>query len=199
MGRRGTRGTIAVAFSALVVLASLGALALPALASGIPKTFVPVAQGKFAGRTWSLGVAGGHGRHCYSLGLGRTGQVGGSGDVETCGPASLPKEDWRRVTGASDENDSASVELNVTSTRVRRLNLLLGHPGPLEPGSHSRPPTWHSFPTRIITPAEAAEAHLERDFRFAVLTGRGNLCVEGVRAFDSKGQLVEKLSVPCEY
>jgi hypothetical protein len=178
----------------LVVVAGFGALALPVLAGGIPETFVPVAHGKFAGRTWSLGVASHNGRHCYSLDLhGLVLAKGGS-----CVPAALPEEDWRRVEGTSDENDSASVQLDVTSTRVRRLELLVGTGGPLQPGQHSVPPRWRSLPTRIITPAEAAEAHLERDFRFALLTGRGSFCVEGVRAFDSQGQLVEKLSVPCE-
>jgi hypothetical protein len=56
------------------------------------------------------------------------------------------------------------------------------------------------MPTHLITAAQAAEAHLKRNFRFAVLSGRGpNLCVEKVRAFDRDDVLLEGISVPCEF
>jgi hypothetical protein len=173
----------ALAVSLLVVLA--------VVATGEPSpAYVKVATGKVAGHTWSLGVGASHGQRCYKLSLGSRfyGETTGC-EESTRAPGQL----WRRLTGASDE--SASVELDVTSARVWRLKLLLGHPGRDSPA-----PTWQTVPTRMISPAQAASAHLKRNFRFAVLTGRGpNLCVEKVRAFDREGSLLKKLSVPCEY
>jgi hypothetical protein len=166
-------------------------LVLAAVAMGeLSPTYVKVAIGKVAGHTWSLGVGASHGQRCYKLSLSSRFY----GETTTCGESiGAPSQLWRRLTGASDE--SASVELDVTSTRVWRLRLLLGHPG-----RQSRAPTWQTMPTRTISSAQAASAHLERNFRFAVLTGRGpNLCVEKVRAFDREGNLLERLSVPCEY
>jgi hypothetical protein len=166
-------------------------LVLAAVATGDPSSsYVKVAAGKVAGHTWSLGVGASHGRRCYKLSL----RSRFYGETTGCEESTRsPDQLWRRLIGASDE--SASVELDVTSTRVWRLRLLLGHPG-----RQSRAPTWQTMPTRTISPAQAASADLERNFRFAVLTGRGpNLCVEKVRAFDREGNLLEKLSVPCEY
>jgi hypothetical protein len=116
-----------------------------------------------------------------------------SGTVTYCEAGGRPPDLWQRRVGNADE--SSAVELDITSPRVRKLELLLGHPG-----RHSRPSTWETVATRMMSPAQAAEAHLARNFRFAVLTGRGaNLCVEKVRSFDREGGLLESLSVPCEY
>lgn len=97
------------------------------------------------------------------------------------------------MSGESDE--SASVELNLTTTRVSYLNLRLGHPG-RKPAS----PTWRRVRTRIPSRGQTRLAQLARNFRFAVIAAPGpNLCVEKVRAFDRKGRLLEARSVPCEY
>ena len=80
-------------------------------------------------------------------------------------------------------------------TRVRRLTLLLGHP-PAMPRSPHRKPTWLTVATRAITVAQAAKAHVNKAFRFAIVAGAGSNCVEHVRAFDSSGQLLESIAVP---
>jgi hypothetical protein len=185
------RGREASRLSTISALAVTFLALLAAVAMGSPsETYVEVASGKVAGHRWNLGVLAYNGRRCFKLSLtGRT-----YGETTACGESTAaPSQLWRRLSGASDE--SASVELDLTSTRVWRLTLLLGHPG-----LHPRHSTWQSVPTRMISPAQATSAHLTRNFRFAVLTGRGpNLCVEKVRAFGREGNLLEKLSVPCEY
>lgn len=174
--------------AAVLTLALLALLATIAVAD-TPESYVPVASGKFAGRTWTLGAVGDRSRRCFALTL----MIPYSGTVTYCEAGGRPPDLWQRRVGNSDE--SSAVELDITSTRVRKLELLLGHPG-----RHSRPSTWETVTTRIISPTQAAEAHLGRNFRFAVLTGRGaNLCVEKVRAFDQGGELLESFSVPCEY
>jgi hypothetical protein len=178
----------------VLIVAAVLTLALSVLLATIavadtPESYVPVASGKFAGRTWTLGAVGDGGRRCFALTL----ISRYSGTVTYCEADGRPPDLWQRRVGSADE--SSAVELDITSSRVWKLELLLGHPG-----RHSRPSTWETVATRIISPAQAAEAHLGRNFRFAVHTGRGaNLCVEKVRAFDREGELLESRSVPCEY
>jgi hypothetical protein len=172
---------------ALLATTCAGLLSAAAIA-GIPENYVQVAAGKVAGERWTLGLAGHRRQRCFSLGL--MGQYYGS--ISFCETGGEPPELWQRRVGNSDE--SASVELSVTTPRVRKLRLLLGHPRGL-PGRT----TWETVPTHLITSAQAAGTHLERNFRFAVLSGPGpNLCVEKVRAFDRKGNLLEAITVPCE-
>jgi hypothetical protein len=156
--------------------------------AGTPESYIVVARGKVAGEQWTLGLASHRGRRCFALGL-----LGQNYAVTSyCEAAGEPPELWQRRTGNADER--AAVEIDVTTPQVRKLKLLLGHPG-----GHPARAAWETMPTRLITPAQAAEAHLKRNFRFAVLSGRGaNLCVEKVRAFDRNGVLLESISVPCE-
>lgn len=173
---------------ALLATTCTGLLAAIAIA-GAPESYVRVAAGRVAGEQWTLGLAGHRGRRCFALGL--LGQT--YGVASYCEAAGQPPELWQRRTGNADED--AAVEIDVTTPRVRKLKLLLGHPG-----GHPDRPTWQTVSTRLITSAQAAETHLKRNFRFAVLSGHGpNLCVEEVRAFDRKGTLLENISVPCEY
>jgi hypothetical protein len=170
------------------------ALGVSASASDIPEQLVPIAAGKVAGQTWELGMARGQPRtRCFKL------EMSGAG-VLSCEPTNgLSEEDWSRVTGTTFK--SASAELEITSRRAARLKLFLGHPGPLpgESGPEARPGTWRRVVPKLLTVRQARETHLAPNFRFAVVADRGNLCVEKVRAFDQKGRLLEKLSVPCEY
>lgn len=155
-----------------------------------PESYVQVATGRVAGDMWTLGIARQGRRRCFSLDL----LGNGSTVTSSCESAAKPPEIWQRRTGLADE--SASIELDLTQPRVRRLKLLLGHPG----GQPERRPSWTTVFPQLITSTEAADAHLSRDFRFAVLSGSGaNLCVEKVRAFDGRGRLIESISVPCEY
>jgi len=147
-----------------------------------PKRYVRVASGRLAGQSWGLEMAGQGSSRCYQF---------ENGGLAVCGAAEPPPFPWQRILGNSTE--SASLEFDITSVRVWRLNLLLGH------GGHDGRPTWQSVRTRTITPGQARRAHLSRDFRFAVLTSRSSfLCVEKVRAFSRAGELLEKKSVPCE-
>src|SRR5262249_683161 len=117
--------------------------------------------------------------------------VGSSRGTE-CEANRLPPELWQRRFGSANESDA--IELDVTRPEVWRLKLLLGHPG------SSRRSTWKVFHTRAISSALAERTHIDPNFRYAVLTGRGpNLCVEKVRAFSRSGQRLEAISVPCEY
>jgi hypothetical protein len=173
---------------ALLIAICTGLVAALAIAD-TPESYVGVARGKVAGEQWTLGLASHRGRRCFALGL--LGQF--YGETSYCEAAGEPPELWQRRTGNADER--AAVEIDVTTPRVRKLKLLLGHPG-----GHPVRPTWETMPTRLITAAQAAEAHLKRNFRFAVPSGRGpNLCVEKVRAFDRNGVLLESISVPCEF
>ena len=192
--RTSAKGITRLRVAALVVVLSFGVV-LPsagALAGPSPR-FLPVASGRFLGRTWSLGIEKANDRRCYELSLG--GRIGGGDSV--CESNRQFNEPWSRRLGESDLNNSASVELDITSPQVRRLELLLGHP-PATPRSPHRKPTWLNVATREITGAQAAKAHVNKAFRFAIVAGAGNLCVEKVRAFDSSGRLLENITVPCE-
>lgn len=171
---------------------ALSSFAVATAAGEIPTKFVQVAQGALRGAGWTLGVRGVRDERCFSLALRE--REGGS-ESSWCEESRPPKGDWGRLTGVSSEEDGATLELELTSLRVARLNLLLGHParGP------NRPPTWKSVATRAIDPAAAKRAHLDPSFRFAIVTSVGTLCVQKVRAFDRDGVLLEKLNVPCEY
>jgi hypothetical protein len=83
--------------------------------------------------------------------------------------------------------------LSISVPQVVSVNLLLAHPG------EQRRPNWQRVGMRMLTEKEARRAHLKRDFRYAVLTGVGNLCVKKVRAFDRLGRLLEARSTACEY
>lgn len=171
----------AIAASALAVGAFAG--------DGSVGQEVRVAQGKFAGRYWSLKVQGRHHRRCYELSLRGKSIVQTGG---TCDPGRHRPALWSRVMGIGDQNDSATVELNVTRTRVRQMRLRIGHP------RTDRPPRWMRVRTRRITRPEARKAKLRRNFRFAVLHSRGTLCVKRVILFDRKGDRIEDKRVPCE-
>jgi hypothetical protein len=150
---------------------------------------VTVARGKFAHRSWSLGVQGQHRQRCYELSLTsrRLSSTGGS-----CRPVRRPPN-WSRLMGIADQNDSAMVELDITRKRVRSMRLRIGHP-------HSdRPSRWIRMHTRRMTRHQAHKAGVRRNFRFAVLHSRGLLCVKKVVLFDREDERIEKRRVPCEF
>ena len=177
---------VVVALSFGLIWPSAGALAAPST------RFLPVASGRFLGRTWSLGIGKSNDRRCYELSMrGRIRRKRFGMRIESTVQRTLEPTP-RRVRS---QNNSTSVELDITSPRVRRLTLLLGHP-PAMPRSPHRKPTWLTVATRAITVAQAAKAHVNKAFRFAIVAGAGSNCVEHVRAFDSSGQLLESIAVP---
>jgi hypothetical protein len=178
--------------SLAVAVVVMTALSVATSAGKVPRKFVPVAHGALHGATWTLGVRGVRGERCFSIALRE--REGGS-ESSGCEGSRPLEGDWARITGVSTEEDGATLELELTSLRVARLELLLGQPG----RGPNRPSTWKSVATRAIEPAEAERAHLDPDFRFAIVTSAGTLCVQKVRAFDRDGVLLEKLNVPCEY
>ena len=116
-----------------------------------------------------------------------------TGGSETCRPDRRPAGDWTRVIGGSDLNDSATVELDITRRKVRSMRLRTKHP-------HSQiKANWVRAKTHRMSAEEASEAHVKRNFRFAVLHSRGNLCVTKVILFDKSGDRIDRFGVPCEY
>jgi hypothetical protein len=177
----------------LVVLSCVAAVLVTGQVVGATSSnppYVHVAHGQFAGRFWSLAIAGRQGRRCYRLTLHST-SVQGIG--VTCRADRRPPYDWTRLEGISDLNGSATVELDVTKKRVHSMRLRIRHPrSGIKAG-------WVRVATHRLTFAEAREAHVKRNFRFAVLHSRGNLCVTKVVLFDGSGDLIDRSSVPCEY
>jgi len=93
--------------------------------------------------------------------------------------------------GQSD--GSATVELDVTRSRVRSMRVKIGHP------KSNRPDEWIHVRTRRITRHQAHKASVRRNFRFAVFHSRGNLCVKQVILFNREGDRIDKMRVPCEF
>lgn len=157
-------------------------------AAGSRTHYVQAAHGEFAGRSWKLAIGGHHRQRCYLLSL--SGRV--NGGVGTCRGDRRPR-DWSRLIGVSDLNDSATVELNVTTKRVRRMRLRVRHP------RSNIKANWISTRTHRLSAKKAREAHVKRNFRFAVLHSRGSLCVAKVVLFDKAGGKLDGFAVPCEY
>lgn len=180
-----TRTLISATVAAFVILAC------PVLAGVISQgRQVTLARGKFAHRSWSLVVKGRHHQSCYELDL--TGRESATG-AATCSSDRNRPPKWSRLVGVSDLNDSATVELNVTQERVRSMRLRIGHP------KSNRPSEWIRVHNRRITRRQAHKAGVTRNFRFAVLHSRGNLCVKEFVLFNRKGDRLDKQRVPCEF
>jgi hypothetical protein len=175
---------------AMIGIAAALAAALAVGAIGSTSQYVQVAHGQFAGRTWALKIGGRHGQRCYELSLqGHSGENG----VATCGPDRRPSDDWARLIGVSDLNDSATVELTIATKRVRTMRLRVRHPhSGIKAG-------WIHAKTHLMHAGEAREANVKRNFRFAVIHSRGNLCVTKVVLFDSAGDRIDHFAVPCEF
>lgn len=176
----------------LITVLVLVLLVVPGVAiASLPRSFVEVDSGKFGGSHWRFRVGGGHGERCIELRL--SGRSSGYSKGAVCDQGIPMHWHWQMVFGVGGGNGNfPTVQLGISSPRVSRVNLLLGHPG------RHRPANWHSYELRSITRSEAHRAHLKRDFHYAVLTGMGFLCVKKVRAFDRFGDLVERRSLHCE-
>lgn len=172
----------------IVALASIAAAPAGATA-GTSGRFVLADSGTFAGVTWEVGMARIHRQRCYSLSTARSEF---SGEGRACG-GDPPMGDWGHVLGDAGERSEPSFELDLTSPRVKSLNLLLGHPGT------DRTASWHRFQTLVLNARQARISHMPRDFRFAVIAAYGPTCVEFVEAVDFSGQVVMDEEVPCEY
>jgi hypothetical protein len=157
---------------------------------GIPRTFVEVQRGEFGDTRWTLRMRGRHRHRCYALAAANAlGVLGG----QVCGdPDRHPIDDWGQALGAgSGGARGGSVELQITSQRVRRLNVLIG------PRS-SHPLRWIRTKTRALTRNQASRAHLHRNFRYSVVHSRGRLCIRRVVAFDASGAVIGRFKSPCE-
>lgn len=177
---RAVRGVVAAA-GAVLLLGTGSAIALP-------KRFVPVDSGRISGTVWELAMGATGKERCYRLTMdGR----GGWSQAKTCDQGIPQWHLWELEFGFSEGAAAASV--SISAPQVHRVNLLMANPGT------GRRPNWHEFPMRILTERQARRAHLKRDFRYAVLTGVGDFCVKKVRAFGSRGQLLEKRNTVCEY
>jgi hypothetical protein len=184
-------GKIVRRFAVLLAVAMAALFSMAGGATGRSETsYVVVATGRVAGQTWQFATVGrGSDSRCYRLSF----EDLTYGEVTSCESVHRPMAVWRRVIGIAD--DSAAIELDVVAPNVRRLKLLVGHPG-----RHERPSEWQSMQTRLVSAGQAERANVDRQFRFAVLASRGsNLCVEEVRAFSGADHLLKRLEVPCEF
>jgi hypothetical protein len=182
--------TLVIGVAFLIVAAASIAATVPAVVNaGTSGRFVLADSGTFAGVPWEVGMARIHRQRCYSLSTARS-RFSGEGRVCGGGP---PMGDWGNVLGDAGERSEPSFELDLTSPRVRSLNLLLGHPGT------DRTASWHRFQTLVLNGRQARISHMPRDFRFAVIAAYGPTCVEAVEAVDFSGQVVMDEEVPCEY
>ena len=88
-------------------------------------------------------------------------------------------------------DDRSTVALTVTKRRVRRMRLRIRH-------RHSHiPANWVSARTHRLSARKAREAHVKRDFRFAVILARGRLCVTKVVLFDRSGARIKSFGRAC--
>jgi hypothetical protein len=174
---------------AFLVLSAFAVSQTSIASAGTVGKFVRVDEGEVGGVLWSVRMARQHGERCYDLFTLR-GAWGGEGTV--CGDSG-PPSDWSHVLGDAGADGEPSIELNLTSPRIRTLNLLLGHPV-----SH-RPPTWKEFPTHVLNAKQARISHMPRDFRFAVVTEVESACIEAVEGRDRWGHVVLSEEVPCEF
>jgi hypothetical protein len=181
---RGSGRAVRGAAAAAVVVLLLGA----GSAIALPKRFVPVDSGRFAGTDWELAMGATGEERCYRLTMeGR----GGWSQAKVCDQGIPQWHLWELEFGSSDGSAMASV--SISGPQVHRVNLLMAYPG------SGRKPNWHSFRMRMLTEAQAKRANLKRDFRYAVLTGFGDFCVKQVNALDRLGRLLEKRKTVCEY
>jgi hypothetical protein len=174
---------VAIALTAIAAMAPVGAIA------GTSGRFVLADSGSFGGVSWELGMARVHRQRCYALSTVRPEWADGG---RVCG-GGAPTGDWTDPLGDAGEGAEPSFDLNLTSPRVRSLNLLLGHPGT------DRVASWHRFSTKVLSAKQARISHMPRDFRFVVVAAHGPTCVEAVEAFDRWGQVVMDEEVPCTY
>jgi hypothetical protein len=172
--------------AAVVLVAA--AFVAQALADASKGHEVIVARGEFANHTWSLAVQGRHRQRCYELELNGPSSSGATG---TCRSDRHRPPLWSRLMGNSDEN--GTVELDITRNRVRSMRLRIGHP------RSNRPSEWIHAKNRRITRRQAEKAGVRRNFRFAVLHSRGNLCVKQFVLFNKDGDRIDKQRVPCEF
>jgi hypothetical protein len=179
------RASIVVWITAVVVIA----LAAQSQAGdGVTGRKVTVARGKFAHHTWSLAVKGRHHLRWYYLTLNGP-SASGSSATRRSDRRRPPL--WSRLMG--DADGDGAIELDVTRNRVRSMRLEIGHP------KSNRPDEWIHVKTRRITRHQAHEASVRRNFRFAVLHSRGNLCVKRVILFNRDGDRIDEMRVPCEF
>jgi hypothetical protein len=170
----------------LAALALLGLLAAAAFGSH-GTHLVTVAEGGAGLDRWEVAIGSNRDHEpCFRVNSGSLGLI-------TCGGLLAPEGEWARRAGASADETGRSVEVNVTSPRVRRLRLLIGHP------DSGRKPSRRWFSPQLLTEKQAGEAHLSRNFRYVVFTERGESCVEGVKGLDRRGRAVVDERVPCEY
>ena len=188
MRKRGWRGAVAAAL-AVILITSLAATAL----AGTSGRYVSVASGTLGNTSWNVEMAQIRGERCYGVEAAR---LGSGSTSRVCGREGHARSVWRQVVGNGGDGRGASVELELTSARVRSLRLLLGHPG--GPDGDSGDPAWRRFSTHALSRAEARISHMPRDFRFAVVVAPSDFCVEAMEAFDGQGKLIEKEAVPCE-
>jgi hypothetical protein len=177
------RGLSAVAISGIAAVAFV----VPALAGGTSGK-VTVARGTFPQHSWSLAVQGRRHQRCYELFLRGETSAGATG---TCRSDRHRPPLWSRLMGNSDEN--GTVELDVTRNRVRSMRMKIGHP------KSDRPSEWIDVRNHRITRRQAHKAGVRRNFRFAVLHSRGNLCVKEFVLFNREGDRIKKQRVPCEF
>lgn len=171
-----------------VLVLFVGSAAHPAVAANEDTPGVEIAAGAVGSFPWALEIGGKGERRCYHASI--------SGSVtlfsSRCMSDGPPRDDWTRVLGAamSSDGDYGSIELNVTTSRVRELRLRVH-----VRGEGAR---WIHTETESISAREARRARVQRNFRFAVIEAKERSCTSRVIAFDQAGTQLLNRSVPCE-
>jgi hypothetical protein len=182
-GRALRRGPI----PALAALAISGSTA----AALSQSRWTPIDRGAFSGHPWSLAMKGGKSR-CYRLG---TGEVGGpiSDELSVCGdPLGRPISPWQEPLGSEYSNNSASIDLVITRSRVRSTRTLLQF---LHANRHQK---WVHRNTKRLTKAQARKAGLRRNFRWQVVPAVPEACITEAVLFDARGEKLRTIKTPCE-
>jgi hypothetical protein len=185
-GRIGGRSLFGIGAVTLAVLAFMVGIAAAAVSNRGGEEFVQVASGRSGGVPWAVGMMGHGGRRCYETSADREGRSEGA---STCRREDLTS-DWRRVIGNSGDRKQTSLELDLTSARVRTLRLSIHRIGA---GTAIR-----SFHPKLLTTRQSRLSGLPRDFRFVVIVEPREFCVEGVEALAQSGAVVADEAVPCE-
>jgi hypothetical protein len=188
IGGRRLAGIGATGLAALVLGAGIATASPSRLASPHSDTnqIVKVASGRSFGVPWAVGMGRRGRQRCYAISADRNGW---SGAGSICSGRGV-EGDWDQVYGDAGNGDETSVEIDLTSTRVRTLRLLVHQ---IDGETQHR-----SFHPKLLSKRQSRLSGLPRDFRFVVIVEPREFCVEAFETRTHGGNVVDQETVPCE-